>query len=174
VTAPTPLELLNQAIAQLEAKVAQNPDVVALRAMLQARTAITGLGPSQATLAALGALVPMMEPGDSIEQTSADSYALRRRRPSQADAAAMGLSEAGAPLGTRALIPFVEKHGQPVGGDDPVLNLSSIMSKDPRFESIEWRGTRAWWFKGRPTPGSTVLASIGGPVAGGPLGGADG
>lgn len=64
------------------------------------------------------------------------------RRESLPDAAFAILSSCSAPLPVGELASFLKERGRPVGGKNHNVNLSSILSRDPRFETVPGRGWR--------------------------------
>ena len=65
-----------------------------------------------------------------------------RRRVSLPNVAFSILSQCSAPLPVRELVAILGEQGRPVGGKNPKINLSSILSRDPRFENVPGRGWR--------------------------------
>ena len=65
-----------------------------------------------------------------------------RRRESLPDVAFTILSSCSAPLPVGELASALSEQGRPVGGKNPNINLSSILSRDPRFETVPGRGWR--------------------------------
>lgn len=84
-----------------------------------------------------------------------------RSRLTQTDAAETALREGEIPLTTPKLLDAIHKLGTLVGGVDPLVNLSSALSKDDRFDSIRWRGERAWWFRDVPPPHDDLAELLG-------------
>lgn len=69
------------------------------------------------------------------------------------------IKQSGRPVTSSALIEALEKAGNPVGGSRKTTNLSSVLSKDDRFDSVLWppsSQTRAWWLKGETLPSPSV------------------
>jgi hypothetical protein len=63
------------------------------------------------------------------------------------------------PVTSSELVEALEKAGNPVGGDRKTTNLSSVLSKDKRFESVFWppsSQSRAWWLRDHPLPSPSV------------------
>lgn len=89
----------------------------------------------------------------------------QRSRLTQTDAAALVLNEKAIPLPTPALLQLIEQKGSKVGGADPLVNLSSALSKDDRFDSVRWGGERRWWFRGKPMPHDDLGELLGDPPA---------
>ena len=65
-----------------------------------------------------------------------------RRRESLPDVAFTILSSCSAPLPVGELASILKERARPVGGKNPNINLSSILSRDPRFETVPGRGWR--------------------------------
>jgi hypothetical protein len=100
------------------------------------------------TLADLKAL-PRVASASAGNGTDNGAVVPPRSTPAAAQAA---LEATGHPLDTRALLPIMPKFGKVVGGLDPARNLSSTLSADERFESVDWNGARSWWLAGKPLP----------------------
>jgi hypothetical protein len=60
------------------------------------------------------------------------------------------LDELAMPVTTADLLEMVREKGAKVGGNDPLTNLSSSLSRDPRFVPIRVDGKSMWWLAGRP------------------------
>jgi hypothetical protein len=87
-----------------------------------------------------------------------------RQKPSGGEANFDGLSQADAaqvllnqvlhePVPIARLVSALNAHGIAVGGANPNINLSSVLSKDGRFRSVKYKEKACWWVKGRPFPG---------------------
>jgi hypothetical protein len=63
-----------------------------------------------------------------------------------------------APAQTVTLVKALSAHGITVGGANPNINLSSVLSKDGRFRSVRYNGRTCWWVKGTPFPGEIEAA----------------
>jgi hypothetical protein len=62
------------------------------------------------------------------------------------------MAAAGKPVTTIELMEYISAR-RPIGDPKKArIVVQSSLSKDERFESIEWRGGRAWWYAGRPVP----------------------
>jgi hypothetical protein len=70
---------------------------------------------------------------------------LEGRPQSQTDAARAVLAEIGHPMVTGDLLEAVARRGVTIGGANPNTNFSSALSRDPRFTSVHWNGSRRWW-----------------------------
>ena len=44
-----------------------------------------------------------------------------------------------------------------MAGKDPLINLSSAMSRDKRIRSVRYEGERMWWFADRALPSEGLL-----------------
>jgi hypothetical protein len=135
---------LDELIAAARARLATNPDYIALRAMEKARAEIVGIKPSQTrTIAGFDELLQNLGTG-----ARADSG----KRVSQLDAAAMALESMGHPMPVELLMEKAVEHGAVVGGAKPAISFGSSLSKSERFKSVRWRGKYAWWFSDRAMP----------------------
>lgn len=76
---------------------------------------------------------------------------------SQADAAEIVLRRAMRPMPTPEIVEAIQAEGAQVGGSDPLVNVSSTLSKDARFVSQRWGSQSAWWLVGEPIPDSEQL-----------------
>ena len=63
-----------------------------------------------------------------------------RLRESIPDAAFAILHDCSTPLPVGELVSVLEESGRPVGGKNRNINLSSLLSRDPRFENVSGRG----------------------------------
>jgi hypothetical protein len=88
----------------------------------------------------------------------------KHNAPAGAEASVEGLSQADAaqvllnkvlhePVPILRLVSALNAHGINVGGANPNINLSSVLSKDGRFRSVRYKDRACWWIKGRPFPG---------------------
>jgi hypothetical protein len=62
------------------------------------------------------------------------------------------LTEAGKPIPTPKLLEYIGKHRELGDLEKAKVNVTSSLSKDERFKSVEWANGRAWWLVGRPVP----------------------
>jgi len=69
---------------------------------------------------------------------------LRRKRPTQCDAAVTVLSEAEAPLTIKEILDRITQKGARVGGRRPLGTLASSLSQDSRFEAVRDGASRTW------------------------------
>ena len=73
---------------------------------------------------------------------------------SQSDAAHVLLNQVlNEPVPIARLVAALTAHGIRVGGANPNINLSSVLSKDTRFRSVRYKDRSCWWISGRPFPG---------------------
>ena len=81
---------------------------------------------------------------------------IRSTRPvtrlTQAGGAEAALRSNGDPLPIGRLLEEAIKHGAIIGGDKPLANFRSTISKDPRFVSVMRNGMYFWWFKDEALP----------------------
>ncbi|MFN3558952.1 MAG: hypothetical protein ACK4UQ_06655 [Brevundimonas sp.] len=85
-----------------------------------------------------------------------------KKRLTQADAAYEVLTEVQHPLPTPDIIARIQQKGAHVGGADPNVNVSSSLSKDPRFQSVRIGSASFWWLAGRSLPSNSddMLAEL--------------
>jgi hypothetical protein len=62
------------------------------------------------------------------------------------------LTEGGKPLPTPKMIEYIGKHRDLGDIEKAKVNITSSLSKDERFKSVEWANGRAWWLVGKPVP----------------------
>lgn len=74
------------------------------------------------------------------------------RKLSHAEAAEIALHNAAQPLTTPNLLEAAKEAGAEIGGNDPLNNFRSTISKDSRFKSVKKDGTSFWWIEGEPLP----------------------
>lgn len=70
----------------------------------------------------------------------------------QGDAAERALREANRPLYIYDLLKRVRAFGVTVSGERPHINLSSMLSRDKRFQNLKYNGQYCWWLKDRADP----------------------
>ena len=78
------------------------------------------------------------EPAHEVESRTTSSRGGRRK--SLPDVAFTIRASCSAPLPVGELASFLKERGRPVGGKNLNVNLSSILSRDPRFETVPGRG----------------------------------
>lgn len=71
---------------------------------------------------------------------------------SHGDAAEIVLRQRNEPLPIGRLMEFVTEKGIEIGGNDPVNNFRSTLSKDNRFESRKRGNMYFWWLTNEPLP----------------------
>lgn len=67
------------------------------------------------------------------------------RRISQSDAAEAALKARGNPLPVGRLLEAALEKGATIGGENPLANFRSTLSKDPRFYSFKRNNMYFWW-----------------------------
>lgn len=85
-----------------------------------------------------------------------NTHASSQRSLTQPEAAARLLEEFG-PLPTHTILSRIGSLGVTVSGNDPLVNLSSSISKSGQFKSIRINGTSHWWFKDRELPQTRTI-----------------
>jgi hypothetical protein len=73
-------------------------------------------------------------------------------RISHATAGEAALRKHGQPLPIGRLMEAARAEGATIGGNDPLANFRSSLSKDDRLASIMRNGMYFWWIKGEPLP----------------------
>jgi hypothetical protein len=69
----------------------------------------------------------------------------------------MALERSQAPVRTPQMVEFMGEHRElPPDRDRAKVNIVSALSHDKRFQSVSWRGGRAWWHANRPVPVEAV------------------
>jgi hypothetical protein len=86
------------------------------------------------------------------------------RPPSETSYVVLGLAaleEFGEPIPTPQMVEFIASRREiPEDPDRAKMNISTSLSKDDRFQSVPWRGGRAWWFAKRPIPKESAGSSV--------------
>lgn len=126
--------------------------MIALRDEIKARLLATE---DYQALVALESALAMM--GKAAGHTEGGGAHRRRdpgkgRPPRQSDMAFQAIKSAGVPLMIGTLVDRLAKEGAPVGGNDPRINLASVLSKDDRFRSVRIGGKSFWWVDDEPLP----------------------
>lgn len=85
-----------------------------------------------------------------VQQTQ--QRAVENRRLSQADIAENALVLANEPLPLGRLMEAAVEQGAKIGGENPVNNFRSTVSKDNRFYPLKRNGMYFWWLAGRAIP----------------------
>lgn len=123
-------------------RLAENEDYRRLKAIERAIAEIMGNAPA----ADVGSSLPRAKhrPPEKVEMAGL----------SQADASQVLLTKVlHEPVVIARLVSALGAHGINVGGNNPNINLSSVLSKDGRFRSVRYRDRACWWVKGTPFPG---------------------
>lgn len=136
------LRELNRMIQEVEARLARSPDYITLRALERARDEIEAQYHERVVDHDTGAELALVPTGRQFKKGG----------PSQLDAAAQALEQAGEPLTTPEMVNRVRLLGAKVGGAKPNINLSSSLSKSEDFQNVKWKGETAWWLANRPLP----------------------
>lgn len=115
------------------------------------------------TLVALDRAIQEITGDKAAPESSVADHPKPKPKPN-GDASVQGLSQADAaqvllnqvlhePVPIARLVSALNAHGVSVGGTNPNINLSSVLSKDGRFRSVKFKERACWWIKGRPFPG---------------------
>ena len=124
--------------AALDAKIGNMPEWKAFRAVDRALLALKATHPPAAKTAPQvvrkrrinGATIPYMTLADQA------------------------LTETGKPITTNKLMEYIGQR-RTLSSDDPAkakIVVQSSLSKDKRFRSVPWDGSRAWWYVDKPIP----------------------
>ncbi|CAN0514793.1 unnamed protein product, partial [Phaeothamnion confervicola] len=132
--------LRNEASARLKS----NPDYLAIQEIDRSIAAVMKQLEASGTVTA--SVAAPSTPAATRQQLSG-------RRPSQGDASLTAIEAVGTPVAIEELVDRVESMGVKLTGRK-LVNLSSSLSRDPRFVSISWRGGRKWWLAGKELPSS--------------------
>jgi hypothetical protein len=125
------------------AKVRALPEFVAYMALDEAVKTMRGVALPQATAAS--AIVDALIARKRANVGAAFAGGLAQpRRLSQSDAAELALREANRPMATPELADAIVKMGATVGGNDPLINVASSLSRDKRFKSVRIDGKSMW------------------------------
>lgn len=133
------LRELDALIERARSRLAQNPDYIALQALEKARAEIANRSVSAES-----------KPVILTQRTFFGGP--KPKAPSQLEASATALDQAGHPLPTPELVMRVRQLGARVGGSTPTINLGSTLSRSAEFRSVRWEGRSCWWFVDRPLP----------------------
>ena len=129
---------------EVEARLFENSDYKMFVALSRAIADITGDAPPM-----LSGSLPLATVVKPAKGQAADVAGL-----SQPDAAHVLLQKVLAePQLIANLVKALNAHGIRVGGANPNINLSSILSKDDRFRSVRYKDRQCWWIVGTPFPG---------------------
>jgi hypothetical protein len=135
---------LDKLIEAARARLAANPDYIALKALEKARAEIMGVR---------GAL-PTIAPLVTIIDSSRDGGTAALKRISQLGAAAVVLDKVGHPVPADELMQGAIAEGAEITSTKPLASFGSSLSKSDKFRSVRWHGDYAWWFSDRPVPGN--------------------
>ncbi|MBU0556555.1 MAG: hypothetical protein KKD64_10385 [Alphaproteobacteria bacterium] len=95
-----------------------------------------------------------------VDATHTTDKPITRRKPRAADgsprmtqveAASNALKQLG-PMGIAMLTEMAKEQGAAIGGNDPVANFRSALSKDKKFYSFRHEGEYLWWLTDVPLP----------------------
>jgi hypothetical protein len=137
------LEGLYKLRNEVEGRLLGNADYKALIALDRAIAEITG---APVMPAAAGNSTPAAKPRQA-EPVEINGL-------TQADAAFVLLTRViYEPASIARLVTALGAHGITVGGANPNINLSSVLSKDGRFRSVRFKDRASWWVHGTPYPG---------------------
>jgi hypothetical protein len=138
------LDTLTALRADVHARLLENSDYRTLVALDRAIMEITGEKPPADTV---GPNLP--KPKTTKNNADASVQGL-----SQKDAARVLLDQVlHEPVPIARLVSALNAHGIRVGGANPNINLSSVLSKDTRFRSVRYKDRACWWISSRPFPG---------------------
>lgn len=76
------------------------------------------------------------------------------RKVSHIDAALAALKKAGRPMQSLELLEAAREEGAVIGGNRPIINLTSSLSRSDQIESVRINGIPHWWIVGRTLPGN--------------------
>jgi len=134
-TAKLEMMQAHEAMARvLDVKLKEMPEWQAFRAIDRALLALDSVN---------GAKAPTPAPRPRINGAP-ESYTVLTSK---------ALDEAGGPVPFSTLIDFIGKR-RDLGGDikRAKVNISTVLSKDGRYKSVEWGNGRAWWYSDKPVP----------------------
>lgn len=128
--------------AKIESRLMDNPDYRALVALDRAIAEVSNPDWHSASREVVpGGGKPLKRDGGEPSQKPL----------TQPEATARLLNEHG-PMPTSAILERIGDLGVTVSGADPVINLSSSISKSGQFKSVRINGVSHWWFKDRELP----------------------
>lgn len=137
--------------AEIEGRLLRNEDY---RAFMALNKAIDEVSPP---IRSESASEPQSELGRTVKRIGDEFFT---KAPSQPEAAARILSDYG-PTTTADILEMIKEFGVTVSGNDPLINLSSSLSKSGHFRSIRINGAPHWWFKDRALPLSALKEMTG-------------
>jgi hypothetical protein len=143
--------------AETLARLSGNPDFISLQVLDEAIAKLIGRQPDHnaRTLNALAgnvytdnsplnALTRWMVKHGKVEQGE---------RPSIAGGAVRVLASVGRPMSLVNLVSQMHRHGFIDDKDESTAaSVSSVLSRDDRFKSVQWNGRRRWWLAEAPLP----------------------
>lgn len=119
------------------------------RAWVMASNMVTALKSGNMDIQVLGTGAALAIPR-ALDNSPPRKLRLNLSRPSQGDAAEAVLKEAGRPMTTPEIVAGIRAKGAKVGGQDPLINVSSTLSRDDRFIAMR-HGQSSVWTLARPT-----------------------
>lgn len=132
--------------SEVEARLLENDDYRTLVALDRAIAEISG--------ATISPDPTVIKPQSGKRSKYADDPPVEVNGMSQADATHVLLTKVlYEPVPIARLVGALGAHGISVGGAQPNINLSSVLSKDGRFRSVRFKDRACWWVKGTPFPG---------------------
>jgi hypothetical protein len=139
---PSALDRMLDLRAEIEGRLLANDDYRTLVALNKAIAEING--------------VPMIKqpetPGQPKKLRPAEVIDFRGL--TQADAAYQMLTQVlQEPAIVSRLVTALGSYAVTIGGTNPNINLSSVLSKDGRFRSVRYKDRASWWVHGTPFPG---------------------
>ena len=131
------LAAISVRIGELEAKLAESPIYRELTILCKARDDLRNLSDS----------------GTGRAKDVARAPNVGSKRITILEGARLALAEKGRPMTTAELVESLPLFGAQVGGKNPRLNLTSVLSKrGGAIVSMRWQSKHAWWFQDRPLP----------------------
>lgn len=143
------MDTLDQLVAlknAAEARLHRNPDYVELKVLERAIQELMNVR-------------SIKTPAESTYQKISRNRVFHHSQQSitQSDAAEKVLLSSSVPLPTSAMLGPVRDMGAQVGGKDPLTNLASSLSRDPRFIAVRFDSKPAWWLRDKAIPGDLPL-----------------
>lgn len=145
------LRALDALIAQVRERLSANREYVELQALEKARADIVG----KRNAGEARSPSPFRKLAEEIVIGR-----FKHGEPSQTEAVAAALDEAGEPLTIAELVIKAKALGARVGGKNPRVNLGTTLSKGDRFKAVRWKGEMRWWFADRPLPSATSYIHV--------------
>ncbi|MER8484122.1 hypothetical protein [Mesorhizobium sp. M1322] len=150
-TASSAISAMRALRAEIEGRLLHNEDYRAFMALNKAIDEVSP--PIRSEIAS----EPHSEIGRVMKRIGEELFS---KVPSQPEAAGRILSDYG-PTTTADILEMIKEFGVTVSGNDPLINLSSSLSKSGHFRSIRINGVPHWWFKDRPLPSASSKEAIG-------------